>query len=328
MRELSRNAAIRSESLAEAVGALVVDGGREQGSPGHALARSILYQRIESLGLCFYNGDSFELPYEAGGRAFVNVVGLLPGRKPELPPVLLAAHYDTCGPFPGAGDNAAAMAILLACVEPLRSAGLERSVVFAFFDAEEPPFHLTPAMGSIRFYEDQRKGPIHAAIVLDLCGHDLAAPGFEDLLFVMGAESDPQLGGVVETARPHEGIRVIATLNRYVGDMSDHHVFRMHERPYLFLSCGRWPHYHQPTDTIDKLNFAKMSAVSGFVESLTIETAQRDLGGPFEGVDPVDTELRLIGEAAGPLLNALGFSPRTRADIDAMVPALMQQMGF
>jgi hypothetical protein len=262
------------------------------------------------------------------GRTFVNVVGLLRGRKPELPPVLLAAHYDTCGPFPGADDNAAAMAILLACVEPLRAAGLERSVVFAFFDAEEPPFHLTPAMGSIRFYEDQRTGPIHAAIVLDLCGHDVAAPTFEDLLFVMGAESDPELGGVVEAARPREGIRVIATLNRYVGDMSDHHIFRVNKRPYLFLSCGRWPHYHQPTDTIDKLNFDKMAAVAAYVSQLAHETAARELRGPFEGTDPVETELRLIGETAGPLLNALGFSPQTRADIDAMVPALMQQMGF
>ena len=34
-------------------------------------------------------------------------------------------------------------------------------------------------------------------------------------------------------------------LNRYVGDLSDHHVFRVNKRPYLFLTCARWEHYHE-----------------------------------------------------------------------------------
>ena len=50
-------------------------------------------------------------------------------------------------------------------------------------------------------------------------------------------------------------MKLIATLNEYVGDVSDHGIFRRNGVPYLFLSCGHWEHYHQPTDTPDRLNY-------------------------------------------------------------------------
>ena len=53
----------------------------------------------------------------------------------------------------------------------------------------------------------------------------------------------------------------MATLNRNIGDMSDHHVFRQQGVPYVFLSCGRWEHYHAETDTPDRLNYAKMARI-------------------------------------------------------------------
>ena len=52
------------------------------------------------------------------------------------------------------------VAALLSSAEWLFKENLERSAIFAFFDAEEPPNFLTPRMGSIRFYEDQRAGYI------------------------------------------------------------------------------------------------------------------------------------------------------------------------
>ncbi len=55
-------------------------------------------------------------------------------------------------------------------------------------------------------------------------------------------ESDPALERAVTELGPIDGVRVVTTLNRYVGDMSDHHTFRLGQVPYLFLSCGRWSH--------------------------------------------------------------------------------------
>ena len=118
-------------------------------------------------------------------------------------------------------------------------------------------------MGSRYFYAHQRRDEIHFALVMDLVGHDVPGPGLEDLLVATGAESDPALVDVVCAAAEEPDIRLAATLNRYVGDISDHGVLRSDRRPYLLLSCGHWPHYHMPTDTAEKLNYAKMRRIQG-----------------------------------------------------------------
>ena len=142
--------------------------GRMVGTPGHDAAGRYIIERLTQIGVAGYEGDSFELPYQSDGENFVNIIGRLAGRNPDLPLVLVAAHYDTCGRYPGAGDNAAAVAILLAVADRLKKNTPARGVILAFFDAEEPPHFLQPSMGSIRFYEDQRREEIHCAIVMDL----------------------------------------------------------------------------------------------------------------------------------------------------------------
>ena len=172
-------------------------------------------------------------------------------------------------------------------------------------------------MGSIHWYHHQRREPIHCAIVLDLVGHDLELPGKEDLLFLMGMESDPGLV-IDELDRP--GLRVMPVLNRYVGDLSDHHVFRVNERPFLFLSCGRWTHYHQRTDTPDRLNYTKMEAIAGLTEQLARTAAMRELDGPFGAGET------LALEAAGIRRN-FGVPVRRRWQVDAFVKAAMLRFG-
>lgn len=53
-------------------------------------------------------------------------------------------------------------------------------------------------------------------------------------------------------------------MNEYVGDLSDHCIFRANGVPYLFLSCGRWRHYHAQTDTPEKLNYRKMARLTRY----------------------------------------------------------------
>lgn len=314
--------------LEKTVQQLACADGRLPGSPGHVAARARLVERLSGLGIEGYCDGSYEAPYTADGVSFVNVLAQTRGKNEAADPLLLAAHYDTCGPFPGADDNAAAIAILLNVAERLQQEPAERPVILAFFDAEEPPYYLTPAMGSIHFYHHQRRSPIHCAIALDLCGHDVPLPGLEDLLFITGMESDPGWPGVLERCAPGVPIRLIPTLNRYIGDLSDHHVFRMHQRPYLFLSCGRWEHYHQPTDTPDRLNYEKTASIADLVFRMAVEAACVPLDGPFEGYDPIDTELLFIHKAVGPFLESLGFSPRNRGDLDMMVQTLVDQFGL
>lgn len=294
---------------------LATDTGRMVHTQGHQAARDYLLDRLGELGLDPYVGSGFELPYEVDGKPFANVVGRVRGTDASLAPVLLAAHYDTCGPLPGADDNAAAIAILLAIAPSLRQRPLRRDVLLAFFDAEEPPHFLTPAMGSVHFYYHQRTGPIHGTLVLDLVGHDVPLAGLANLLFITGMESDPAFASILRTVTT-DGLTLVPALNEYIGDMSDHHVFRVNRRPYLFLSCGRWHHYHSETDTPEKLNYDKMAAIAALVLDLTGRMAVSALSGPFEGYDTTPAELEFMRSALGPMLTALGIELNGRSDID------------
>jgi hypothetical protein len=307
--------------------ALTADGGRNVGSPGHQRARDFIVTRLAELGASQYSGDSFLQPYGPEASRFANIIATIPGADSAKAPILLGAHFDTCGDIPGADDNAAAVAILLGVAESIQKTVCDRSVVLAFFDAEEPPYFQTSMMGSIRFYEDQRTGPVHAAIILDLVGHDVPVEGLEDLLFITGTESDPGLEMAVRHSEPESGVRTVPTLNSYVGDLSDHHIFRENERPYLLLTCGRWEHYHMPTDTPDKLSIGKIEAVANYVVTLTESLCKSSLDGPFFGNETLRTEIYFLDKNIQPTLRDLGiYLPlSTRSDVDRLVSLLMSQ---
>ena len=307
--------------------ALTADGGRNVGSPGHQRARDFIVTRLAELGASQYSGDSFLQPYGPKASRFANIIATIPGADSAKAPILLGAHFDTCGDIPGADDNAAAVAILLGVAESIQKTVCDRSVVLAFFDAEEPPYFQTSMMGSIRFYEDQRTGPVHAAIILDLVGHDVPVEGLEDLLFITGTESDPGLEMAVRHSEPESGVRTVPTLNSYVGDLSDHHIFRENERPYLLLTCGRWEHYHMPTDTPDKLSIGKIEAVANYVVTLTESLCKSSLDGPFLGNETLRTEIYFLDKNIQPTLRDLGiYLPlSTRSDVDRLVSLLMSQ---
>ena len=321
------------------VRALALPEGRMVGTTGHDQARRYLLDRMDAIGLRPFTGDSFELPYQVDGQDFRNLVGTVPGADPSKAPVLIGAHYDSAIPAPCADDNAAAVAIALSAAAELIATPAARTVVIAIFDAEEPPHYLGPSMGSIRFYEDQRAGrAISAAVIMDLVGHDvpvpigggsLLIPTLPELLFVTGAESHPALARIVEAAAGSvEHLPTIAALNEYVGDVSDHHVFRLNDVPYLFLSCGRWQHYHEPTDTPDKLNYLKMARILEYLVHVVRVMCDRELTNATP-TDTVSLEIKLLERAIGPLgmpllKKALGLRRfETRADLDQFARALL-----
>jgi hypothetical protein len=226
--------------------------------------------------------------------------------------VLIGAHYDSIIAGPSADDNAAAVAIALSAAEALKRTPRARDVVIALFDAEEPPYFLSPDMGSVRFCEDQADARgFHAAIIMDLVGHDFALPALVDAC-----------------PRPAQ-LPLVLVHNDVVGDMSDHHAFRLREVPYLFLSCGRWTHYHMETDTPDRLAWGKMAMIRDYVVSLAGALADADLA--VAPVDTTATEIRYLEAALGAslpmVLATLQMSSlKTRADLQRLAMGL-QAMG-
>ena len=251
---------------------------RNPGTPGGAAARDFLHARIEGLGLTPAGTEGFAQPIPPIDGT--NLLATIPGRSGRT--VLLAAHYDACGTLnPGADDNAAAVAIVLAVAEQLAKRSLERTVLIALFDSEEPPYFLTPNMGS-QWFVDHPTVPldsIETMIALDLVGHALGPVGLPDevrnSVFVLGAEKSTGTGAVMDRLPVVDGIVPRRIDNHVIGSMSDYDAFMNASVPFLFYTAGRSEHYHAPTDTPDRLDYGKMAALSAHLTDLVTALADR-----------------------------------------------------
>ena len=343
-----------ARKLKQLVYDLALPQGRVVGTRGHEAAKAFLLGEFEARRFAPYLGDSFEIPYTRGGVRFANLIAVAPGLNRRKKPVLIGAHYDGVIAAPCADDNAAAVAIALEVGSRLQEDPPERDTIIAIFDAEEPPHYETGSMGSLRFYDDQMKPQgVHAAVVMDLVGHDIEAPismipgapvrrfpSLQDrgiaiprlrrLLFMTGAESHPALGSAVESTTLSPGLLLMLTPNRNVGDVSDHGVFRQNGVPYLFLSCGRWQHYHAPTDTPDRLNYAKIARIARYLEGLVRSLNGAELSKrTHREADTAELEIRCLKKVCGPLLplvlRLLGIDRlEGRDDLDELAGRLLQ----
>lgn len=151
---------ILTRDLKKHTQALALPLGRKVGSPGHDVTREYLLNRMRKSHLVPFRGDSFELCYERPHpntkqpQRFTNLVGVIPGNDRSLPPILVGAHYDSVIDSPCVDDNATSVAKTLVIAEAYALRPLERDLIIAFLDAEEPPFFLGETMGLRRFCED------------------------------------------------------------------------------------------------------------------------------------------------------------------------------
>ncbi|MHC4738564.1 MAG: M28 family metallopeptidase [Planctomycetota bacterium] len=234
--------------------------GRKPKSWESATVRDYLKNRFEAYGLVPWGqAEGYEQPFGFG----TNVIGVLPGADPELADeiVILSAHYDHVGKTKkgvllGACDNASGVAALLEIAErlALREKRPKRSVCFASFDCEERML-----LGSFAFTcrEDFEKAKIAAVVNVDLLGRDFIDI-LEDSLFVVGTETYPELRSQILRSGRETDVKVLPIGIDLVGPRGDHAVFETMEIPVLFFSCGLYKDYHKPTDTADRLNYARM----------------------------------------------------------------------
>ena len=150
----------------------------------------------------------------------------------------------------------------------------------------------------------------------------------KNFLFMTGAESHPDLSRIVTETDMPDDLRMIATLNKYVGDMSDHGVFRRDNVPYLFFSCGRWEHYHRVTDTPDRLSYPKMARIAQLSADILENVARESLGGSSEEDHTVEFEIKTLEDGLGValpfVLQQVGVSKlESREDLKKIVEAIM-----
>jgi hypothetical protein len=259
-------------------------GGRRTSTKESEAARGRISDEFRAIGLepAGINGFEQLVPWAQGA----NVLARLPGRGLHRDrAVLVAAHYDHLGwadktrAYWGADDNAAGVAIMIDCAHALyqRPGGLDRQVIFAAFDAEEMPHFMTESMGSM-YFTHRPTVPlenIDLMICMDLVGHALGprdlSPAVRETLLVLGGEKSIGTSERLDAIGPWvQGVRPRQMSIELVPPLSDYHPFEQREVPFLFLTCGRWEHYHQVTDTPEKLDEAKCLATADYL-ALVVE---------------------------------------------------------
>lgn len=229
------------------------------------------------------DADPNEKPtYEAQKVVCRNVLAWLPGSEPALADefVLVGAHYDHLGTrgddiYNGADDNASGVAGMLGVARALVHAdpAPRRSILFVAFDAEERGL-----AGAEHF---ARKPPrslqeLVTMINLDMIGRarlldrkELAFPkrlvGIPDgpAVGVLGTTQSPELAAIARAVFTAEDLPLFApedfgvlasVIEKQAEGRSDHAPFERRKIPFLFFSTSEHDDYHQPTDTIDKVD--------------------------------------------------------------------------
>jgi peptidase M28-like protein len=316
--------------------------GRATGSPQGEAARALIIEAFVSTGLrpVMEQGSLWEQLIAGSGGA--NVVGRIPSypNRGGLA-VLLGAHYDHLGwrvpgveAFWGADDNAAAVAILIEVGRLLTarlpaSVGLNRDIILCAFDGEEPPHFLTSTMGSEYF---ARHPPlplenIDLVIALDLVGHAVGREGFpaevRETLFILGAELSEGTPGMVDSIPPVKGMIPRRVGINVLPPLSDYYPFQQRGIPFLFLTGGRWRHYHKTSDTPDRLDYGKMAATVGWLEQLVRVAATSHVKRLFlTGGRDDQTTLRTLGEIVRPLVRVWPHAAKVLGRIDALSASL------
>lgn len=208
--------------------------------------------------------------------------------------ILIGAHYDSVPDSPGADDNASAVAVMLAVA---RSVGARSDVLYVAFNGEE-----CELAGSLEFVdkiavEMKRLEQVH---VLEMVGYRDRRPNSQknpvpiiqdpttgDFLGIVanqaslvvqvihqaGSINVPVVGLAIPEDMPLDAIRQMSLhLLR-----SDHAGFWQKGIPaamWTDTSEFRNPHYHQPTDTPDTLDYEFMAAVGGLLAAVVRRATQ------------------------------------------------------
>ena len=273
-------------------------GGRFPATIGDTLASEYIASQLRSMKLKpvvkekknkgFYHNFSFvKADIE---RNTHNIVAVLPGTDKRLKHeyIVVGSHYDhlglggkdsgsrrpdTLAVHPGADDNASGDAVVLQLAKYFKKARTKRSIIFAFFGAEEQGL-----VGSKNFLEwmkqaddqrinlpEDRKG-IVAMVNLDMVGRMR-----DNALSVSGTGTSSTFKTMAENVAEQTNLNISCTPDGY--GPSDQASFVAVEIPVLFLTTGGHMEYHTPDDVPSTLNYEGMQQTLEFSQQLITRLA-------------------------------------------------------
>jgi hypothetical protein len=216
---------------------------------------------------------------------------------PEV--IVVGAHYDSVVGSPGANDNGSGTAAVIELARLLRDrAGTgARRIRLVLFVNEEPPYFKTEDMGSLHYARAlaERKEKVVAMYSLETIGFYSSAPGsqrypapfsliFHDhgdfVAFVGTPHARTLVWETIRSFRSHTPFPSIGGVAPDIVpgiDWSDHWAFKQFDFPAMMVTDTapfRYPHYHQLTDTPDKVDVESLARVVKGMERVIRDAAR------------------------------------------------------
>jgi Zn-dependent M28 family amino/carboxypeptidase len=235
--------------------------------------------------------------YKVQDKVCCNLEVELTGTKQPEQIVVVGAHYDTVHDSPGANDNASAVAAILALARHFATKNTHRTLRFVLFANEEPPFFQTDQMGSMVYAKSCREKNENVIVMLSLetIGYyteqpnsqkypfpfNLIYPSTGDFLgFVSNLSSRKLLHTVIASFRknckfPSQGGAIPKIVTGI--SWSDHQSFWRHGYPAIMVTDTapfRYPYYHTPEDTTDKIDYDRLTRVVSGLQSIITDLIQ------------------------------------------------------
>ena len=186
-------------------------------------------------------------------RTTHNIIAVLPGKDKRLRNeyIVVASHYDhlgmggkgsgsrrpdTLGVHPGADDNASGDAVVLELAKHFKKNRQPRSIIFAFFGAEEQGL-----VGSKFFLEWMKKEdgrrinlPANKDVIVAMVNLDMVGRMRDNAMSVSGTGTSSSFKAMVEELAEKDNLNVACIADGY--GPSDHASFVAVEIPVLFLT--------------------------------------------------------------------------------------------
>jgi Zn-dependent M28 family amino/carboxypeptidase len=233
--------------------------------------------------------------YQVQGKDCHNIEAEIKGASPKI--ILVGAHYDSVFGAPGANDNGSGVAALLALSRRFAAKKCEYTLRFVAFINEEQPYFQTEQMGSLVYAKScrHRNDPIEAMISLETIGYFSDEPNTQTYPITGLRAVYPTVGnfiGVVGNFQSRALVRKTIHLLRKDGGIPTEGAALPSIVPgvgwsdqWAFWQCGyrgimitdtapfRYPHYHETTDTPDKLDYDRFALVVNGMEKVVAELA-------------------------------------------------------
>ena len=273
-------------------------GGRFPGTAGDTLASEFILERLRGLRLkpvlkgkkkkAYYHDFTYGKTEE---RTTHNILAVLPGKDKQLKNeyIVVGSHYDhlgmggkgsgsrrpdTLAVHPGADDNASGDAVVLELARHFKKVGSPRSIIFAFFGAEEQGLVGSKYFVEWMKTEDENRKNLPSDIkgIVAMVNLDMVGRMRDDAMSVAGTGTSSSFKALAENVGKQTNLKISCTADGY--GASDQASFVAADIPVLFLTTGGHMEYHTPFDKPHTLNYDGMQQTLDYAKELISQLAE------------------------------------------------------